>query len=731
MSDNSIIEDLEKVPYEFKTAGMKYLEDVKELVSIVIPIYNAELYLKETLDSVLAQTYKNWEAILVDDGSTDKSSDICKEYVTRDSRFKYIHKKNEGTLLTRKVGLENSMGEFIANLDNDDIYNPLFLEKMLHKIKEFECDFVYCNYKVLGGEWETNYDEADNIISKNKFENVYQYNRFGNVVTWNKIVKREIYKKVLFPEVNIIIGEDRIQISQIVFHSERIGFVSEPLYLQRYRINSSSRAFNIKLIYRSYVKNVVWCIAFYLIMKRLFGQYDAVRISNDMNLFGYYFAFNKKERIHYKIEYAENFVPAFLRGLRKAKPIGFQKGIRNMVLILACNGFTLPVKIFATLLPIAKNSTLITKAYRKIYKPYNIPCTNINEKIEKVPYEFKTAEMKYPEEVKGLVSIIVPVYNAGLYLKEALDSIVAQTFENWEAILVDDGSTDNSSKICTEYVTKDNRFKYIRKNNEGSFLARMTGFENSRGEFITGLDSDDAYCPQFLERMFVKMNGGNNDFIWCDFKDLNGEEKFLYGKKIGAENFRFSKNKFENNCNFTKFGGPFLWNKLIKRSIIVKVLFPQIKAAREDQLLHLQIVYHSNNAEFIPEVLVLHRVISANSMSSDAYNIVARKKHSIMMLRSVIARYVLMKNFFKTENIEAFLVSGAFVEYFLLDKKTIEHYKIEYAENFIPAFLRGLKKSNKSLLHRIIFFMAYKGFACPLKFSRKIKEILLKSRRNF
>jgi len=136
---------MENYAGNFNHPRMKYSQQ-DGLISVIVPIYNSERYLNKCLDSILAQTFENWEAILVNDGSTDSSGLIVDEYVKNDSRFIAVHKKNEGTLLARKTGLENSKGEFIANIDNDDYYDPDFLKKMYDEISEDELKFLFNNY---------------------------------------------------------------------------------------------------------------------------------------------------------------------------------------------------------------------------------------------------------------------------------------------------------------------------------------------------------------------------------------------------------------------------------------------------------------------------------------------------------------------------------------------------------------------------------------------------------
>lgn len=98
-----------------------------------------------------------------------------------------------------------------------------------------------------------------------------------------------------------------------------------------------------------------------------------------------------------------------------------------------------------------------------------------------------------------LISVIIPCYNQGRFLSETLDSVLAQTYENWEAIIVNDGSTDNTQEIANRYCLRDQRISYIYQENAGLSAARNTGVRNSRGEYILPLDSDDKIAPQYIE----------------------------------------------------------------------------------------------------------------------------------------------------------------------------------------------------------------------------------------
>ena len=132
------------------------------------------------------------------------------------------------------------------------------------------------------------------------------------------------------------------------------------------------------------------------------------------------------------------------------------------------------------------------------------------------------------------VSIIVPVYNVEKYLRPCLDSIEAQTFTDFEAVLVDDGSTDNSGKICDEYAAKDPRFIVVHKRNEGVAKARITAFEHSKGDLITFIDSDDFVTSDFLEIMVNTFQKNSVDMISCQYYTYQNGKSFTTKRSVSG-----------------------------------------------------------------------------------------------------------------------------------------------------------------------------------------------------
>lgn len=126
--------------------SFRYLTSDCPAVSIIVPIYNAEKYLQKCIDSVLSQTFKDWECILVDDGSPDRCGEICDEYAKNDNRFKVIHQVNGGVSSARQIGHDLANGEYTIHIDPDDWVEPTMIEELYSKARSEDSDMVICDY---------------------------------------------------------------------------------------------------------------------------------------------------------------------------------------------------------------------------------------------------------------------------------------------------------------------------------------------------------------------------------------------------------------------------------------------------------------------------------------------------------------------------------------------------------------------------------------------------------
>lgn len=218
------------------------------MISVVIPIYNVEKYLKKCIESVINQTYKNLEIILVNDGSTDNSKNIIDEYSLIDNRIKVINKKNGGLSDARNVGIEIAKGDYITFLDSDDWIELNMYEKLHEYIKQENADIVQCSYQEVYNEEVDNQnikEEIKIILGKESLYNLYGENHVKTVVVWNKLYKIQLFDNIRFPKGKI--HEDESTTYKLLYQANKIVDCNLPLVYYRQRQGSIINSkFNIK-----------------------------------------------------------------------------------------------------------------------------------------------------------------------------------------------------------------------------------------------------------------------------------------------------------------------------------------------------------------------------------------------------------------------------------------------------------------------------------------------------
>ena len=183
---------------------------MRQLISVIVPVYNSEQFLNDCIQSIVNQTYNHIEIILIDDGSTDRSSTICDFWSRTDHRVKVIHKTNEGSAKARNIALRIANGDYIAFADSDDILHPKMFE-ILHSIAETSClDIVECDYTTrqsVALSWNmSNTIDVKDIEFYNAEEALQQNikdNYFRQII-WNKIYRRNVVRHIFFEEGRII-----------------------------------------------------------------------------------------------------------------------------------------------------------------------------------------------------------------------------------------------------------------------------------------------------------------------------------------------------------------------------------------------------------------------------------------------------------------------------------------------------------------------------------------------
>ena len=210
-------------------------------ISLVIPVYNAERYLFKALDSVTRQTFKNFEAIIVNDGSTDRSLEIAEKFVNRNKNFIIVNQKNVGAAGAKNSGIKNSRGNYIAFLDSDDFLAPTFLEVLYSLIKKNDADISCCNFNLYHTKTKMSiympFTARTGVYEKEKaFAKLLSDVSFHHF-PWNKL-----YKKTLFTENDIefcnMFYEDVATCPKIFYYANKVAVTSKPLYYYRRHKNS-------------------------------------------------------------------------------------------------------------------------------------------------------------------------------------------------------------------------------------------------------------------------------------------------------------------------------------------------------------------------------------------------------------------------------------------------------------------------------------------------------------
>jgi glycosyltransferase involved in cell wall biosynthesis len=169
------------------------------MVSVIVPVYNVKQYLPACIESVLKQTYSDWELLLVDDGSTDGSAQVCDEYARQDSRICVFHKENGGVCSARNLAIDNMTGEFCIMLDSDDLIHPLLLEKTLEIMHETQADAVIYGYEKVADGFtleqcrQQNETSQSEILSNNAVISEILIGRRFRMLSCNKLYKKDLF----------------------------------------------------------------------------------------------------------------------------------------------------------------------------------------------------------------------------------------------------------------------------------------------------------------------------------------------------------------------------------------------------------------------------------------------------------------------------------------------------------------------------------------------------------
>lgn len=212
------------------------------IISIIVPVYNAEKYLARCIDSILCQTFGDFELILVNDGSSDKSKEICEKYSESDPRIKLINQENSGVSATRNAGLDSASGEYIGFVDSDDFIEKNMYEELYNILKKTGADISVCGIKDVYSEETGNFQKIENKVLTFDAKSALECILSGKLLTMysvNKLYKKELFENLRYPVGKIY--EDTVVSVQIFSKCSRIAY--SPAILYYYFRNSGSITF--------------------------------------------------------------------------------------------------------------------------------------------------------------------------------------------------------------------------------------------------------------------------------------------------------------------------------------------------------------------------------------------------------------------------------------------------------------------------------------------------------
>ena len=468
------------------------------MLSVIIPVYNVENYLNECLDSVTSQTLEDMEIICIDDGSTDNSLNILKEYSKKDKRIKIITKENGGQATARNLGIKEAQGEYIAFVDSDDFIEPTMFEKLYTKAKDNNLDIAMCKIATYDNQTE---EIKDNVwyymlgvfrdFEKDIFnhKDTKEFTCHIAVTPYNKIYKTTLLKEnnILFPEG--LIFEDEKFFYDTYLRAKRVSIVDEFLYY--YRINRKGST--VDTIKDNDFSDIV---PISKLIRETFKETD-----------------NYED---YKILLSNRFIHLQLARFTQTS----QKYKENFFNLL-------------------KSDLEEVLADRTIYDNLE---SDVKLRVDKIINSESLNEFEKLDEDK-VFSVVMACYNAENHLDETINSLLGQSFSfgsNIQLILVDDGSTDKTAEICLKYQNQyPDNIIYLHQENQGQGAARNFGLKYVKGKYINFLDSDDKFSGNTFYSVyeFFEKHYDEIDFVSVPI--------FFFDKAVGQHplNYKFEEDK--------------------------------------------------------------------------------------------------------------------------------------------------------------------------------------------
>lgn len=323
------------------------------------------------------------------------------------------------------------------------------------------------------------------------------------------------------------------------------------------------------------------------------------------------------------------------------------------------------------------------------------------------------------------ISVIMPVYNTEVHLNQSIQSVLEQTFSDFELILVNDGSTDNSLDLCEESAKTDHRIRVINKENEGPSATRNRGIKEAAGNYLCFIDSDDEYKNNYLEKLYSLME--KYDFASCGIQSINDQGRSTLSKEV------ICNNKNELNANlleiieFSILNSPV--NKMYKTDLLKKnkILLDEMMDIGEDYHFNLQVLKRCNSFISIPDKLYLYHVRGGSITTIYKCNVIEKRKKNIELTKEVLNQAAI-----KTDLISKMKLKLIYVYLMQLSLSHELIKKDEIKKNIFDIYFKdikiesGLSYQIMDLVYKSKCLWAILGLAKIMNWLRKKKGAVLK-----
>lgn len=488
---------------------------MKPKVSVVIPVYNVEQYLRECLDSVVGQSLKDIEIICVNDGSTDGSLDILKEYASQDDRIAVIDKANAGYGAAMNDGLRAASGEYVAFLESDDAIVPHAYERLSDLADAHGVDIIKGNYyNLIGSGSDRELEEKPLTSIKERYGKSFRplsekWSFYIPMMNCLGLFRLSFLRRnaILHNETPGAAHQDMGFWFQTLCCADSMCLVDEPFYMYRQdNANSSMKDDTTAMLTLGEYDSMLDFLG-----RRCSLMEEALDVYSHRKYGSCMFAYSTSE-LSLKLP--------FLRALSESYAEEKRAGH------LALSRFSVSEKEGlnwiledpdAYYLSSLKQECEVSRKALGVLKSEIVRLNCVIENQRKGLEGTSSRALDSDDaDSNPLVSVVIPVYNAGPYLEKCLDSVLGQACGSLEVICVDDGSTDDSAEILARYKERDSRIVVLSQENCGQSVARNKGLAVARGKYIQFVDSDDELAPGALKDLCWRMQADELDMLFFD-----------------------------------------------------------------------------------------------------------------------------------------------------------------------------------------------------------------------